>query len=96
MKKYINGAIVALGLGGATLAMSGPASAQIGVGIHVGGIGIGVGFGNVAYGYRDGYWDRGHRWHNWRRGEMDSYRNARGNRYNDWNHDRDRDHGWHR
>jgi hypothetical protein len=22
-------------------------------------------FGTVAYGYNDGYWDNGHRWHAW-------------------------------
>ena len=41
MYKALNGAIVALGLAGAALAMSGPASAD-GIGIHVGGIGIGA------------------------------------------------------
>jgi hypothetical protein len=91
MKRYLNGAIVALGMAGASLTTSAPASAQnVDVGVHVGG----VGFGDVAYGYRDGYWDHGHRWHRWHRGEMASYRNGAGNQYNDWDHNRDRDLGW--
>jgi hypothetical protein len=99
MYKVLNGAIVVLGLVGASLAAS-PASAQdVGVGVHVGGVGIGVGldFGTVAYGYQDGYWDNDHRWHNWQNDdEMQRYRNARGNHYNDYRHDRDHDQGWHR
>jgi hypothetical protein len=98
MRKALNGAIVALGIAGAALAISGPASAQVGVGVNVGGVGIGVGIGpsDVAFGYQDGYWDTGHRWHNWRNDqEMRDYRNAPNNKYNDWKHDRDRDHGWH-
>ena len=99
MHKTLKGAVVALGLAGATLAMTGPASAQgVGIGIHVGGIGIGVGagFANVAYGYQDGYWDHHHAWHRWQNDdEMSRYRAMQGNHYNDWRHDRDHDMGWH-
>jgi hypothetical protein len=99
MYKTLNGAIVALGLAGATFTMAAPASAQdVGVGVHVGGVGIGVGVGvgDVAYGYQDGYWDHSHQWHNWRNDqEMRDYRGAPNNHYNDWKHDRDRDQGWH-
>jgi hypothetical protein len=98
MRNALNGAIVALGIAGAALAVSSPASAQIGVGVNVGGIGIGVGVGptDVAFGYQDGYWDNGHRWHHWRNEQqMRDYRNAPNNKYNDWKHDRDSDHGWH-
>jgi hypothetical protein len=95
MKTRMNSAIVALGLAGATFAMSAPAQAQdVGVGVHVGGIGVGVGIGDVAFGYRDGYWDHGHRWHHWREGELGAYRNGPNSQYSDWNHDRDRDLGW--
>jgi hypothetical protein len=95
MYKALNGAIVALGLAGAALTMSGPASAD-GVGIHVGGVGIGVNVGDVAFGYQDGYWDHGHQWHRWHNDqEMRDYRNANGNHYNDYRHDRDHDMGWH-
>jgi hypothetical protein len=98
MYKTLNGAILALGLvGGATLALAIPASAQgAGIGVHVGGIGIGFNVGDVAYGYQDGYWDRSHQWHNWRNNqEMRDYRNAPNNHYNNWKHDRDSDQGWH-
>src|ERR1700722_8675547 len=103
MHKTLKGAVVALGLAGAALAMTGPASAQgIGIGAHVGDVGIGIGigvgtnYGNVAYGYQDGYWDHHHAWHAWRnQEEMDHYRAMQGNRYNDWHHDRDPDQGWH-
>ncbi|MGZ5929676.1 MAG: hypothetical protein ACXWLX_10705 [Rhizomicrobium sp.] len=52
-------------------------------------------FGNVAFGYSDGYWDNDRRWHQWNSDrERQSYRNYQGNRYYDWNHDRDGDDGW--
>ena len=52
-------------------------------------------FGNVAVGYQDGYWDNGHTWHTWSDdGHRQSYRGYRGNRYSDWNHDRDGGDGW--
>jgi len=99
MYKYLNGAIVALGIAGAALAATGSANAQdVGVGVHVGGVGVGVGLnvGDVAFGYQDGYWDRGHHWHNWRNDqEMRDYRSAPNNHYNDFRHDRDADKGWH-
>jgi hypothetical protein len=100
MRKALNGAIVALGIAGAALAIAGPASAQdVGVGVHVGGVGIGVGVGvaptDVRYGYQDGYWDTGHRWHNWRNDQdMRDYENSKDNHYNAWKHDRDSDEGW--
>jgi len=101
MHKTLKGAAIALGLAGATLAMTGTASAQgVGIGLHVGGVGIGIGvgdhYGNVAYGYQDGYWDHGHNWHRWQNDdEMNHYRAMQGNHYNDWHHDRDHDMGWH-
>jgi hypothetical protein len=95
MYKALSGAIVAFGLAGAALAISGPASAD-GVGVHVGGVGIGVNLDNVAFGYQDGYWDHGHQWHQWRNDqEMRDYRSTPGNKYNDYRHDRDHDMGWH-
>src|SRR5882724_7355296 len=36
-----------------------------------------IDFGNVAFGYRDGYWDRGHNWHRWEHArEREHYRRA--------------------
>jgi hypothetical protein len=85
--KLLSGAAIVLGLAGASLATAGTAHAAI--------LGISLDFGNVAFGYQDGYWDRAHRWHHWRHDEMRRYRLVSGNHYNDWRHDRDRDHGWH-
>jgi hypothetical protein len=57
---------------------------------------VAVEFGNIGFGYSDGYWDNGHQWHQWANdGERQSYRNYQGNHYDDWNHDRDGDDGWH-
>ena len=56
-----------------------------------------IDYGNVAFGYRDGYWDNGHRWHRWNNDhDFQGYRGHQGNNYHDWNHDRDGDHGWKR
>ena len=56
-----------------------------------------IGFGNIAYGYRDGYWDNGHRWHHWRnRRDFQGYRNGNGSNYHDMNHDREDNNGWQR
>ena len=86
MNKFIAGALLASTVLTATLAIEAPANAY----------GISIDFGNVAFGYRDGYWDRGHQWHHWRnRDEANGYRNAPGSHYNDYGHNRDRDHGWH-
>ena len=50
---------------------------------------------NVAVGYQDGYWDNGRNWHQWSDDRhRQSYRDYRGNRYSDWNHDRDGSDGW--
>ena len=52
--------------------------------------------GNVAIGYSDGYWDRGHAWHAWEQpAHRDTYRAAKGTEFHEWNHDRDKDMGWH-
>ena len=69
----------------------------INIGIGMGGpVGISVGFGDVAFAYRDGYWDRDHRWHAWRdRDDWHRFHDAHPDQFHDWNHDRDRDMGWH-
>ena len=52
--------------------------------------------GNVAIGYSDGYWDRQHAWHEWRRTEdRRAYQAEKNAEYHEWRHDRDRDMGWH-
>jgi beta-galactosidase GanA len=89
MYKALTGAVVAIGVVGTVLATQVPGHAQ-------GGSGIQLDAGNVAFGYRDGYWDRGHHWHLWRNyAEARSYRHAQGSQYNNWNHDLDNDQGWH-
>ncbi|MGV8996180.1 MAG: hypothetical protein ACOH12_04460 [Parvibaculaceae bacterium] len=62
---------------------------------HAGNVGISLNLGNVAFAYQDGYWDHSHRWHQWRsKHEAREYRQKRGHHYHNWNHDRDKDHGW--
>lgn len=57
---------------------------------------LSISFGDVAFGYSDGYWDNGHRWHAWRNAdEARGYRSHSGSNYHDWHHDRDGGHmGW--
>ncbi len=87
MYGIMKGAVVAIGLAGASLAAAGTAgAAEVGVSLNV---------GNVAFGYQDGYWDRDHHWHHWRnQREARYYRNASGNQYHAWRHNRDADRGW--
>ncbi len=60
------------------------------------GAALALGFANIAFGYNDGYWDTGHRWHRW--GNTSDYQNyrAHGSNFHGWNHTRDRDNGWQR
>jgi hypothetical protein len=88
MYKALTGAIIVLGLTGAAVVTAPPASAAF--------LRISLNLGDVAFGYQEGYWDRNHRWHNWRNErEAARYRASSGNHYNDWKHDRDPDKGWH-
>ena len=88
MYKLFNGAAIVLGLAVTSLAPAGPANAAV--------LGISLNVGDVAFGYQDGYWDHSHHWHKWRnQRDARSYRASSGNHYNDWNHNRDADHGWH-
>jgi hypothetical protein len=67
----------------------------VGYGPPVGTVGVSFDIGDIAFGYQDGYWDRGRHWHNWQnQDEMQYYRSASGNHYYDYNHDRDSDNGW--
>jgi hypothetical protein len=47
--------------------------------------------GDVAFGYSDGYYDHGRRWHTWGARERDWYRNNYRNNYRSMRHDRDHD-----
>jgi hypothetical protein len=96
MQMFKNGAVAALIIGG--IALAGTADAQpYDRGNHRSQPVVSIGLGNVAFGFRDGYWDNGHRWHHWRnRRDHSNYRGQSGNHYNDYNHDRDSNHGWQR
>ena len=76
-------------LAAGTLCASGlaamPASAAPSVGFSFRG-------GDVVIGYHDGYYDRGHRWHNWRDArERNWYRANYRHSYRGMRHDQDRD-----
>ena len=55
---------------------------------------VSVDFGNVSIGYRDGYYDKGHRYHRWARHDADTYRTQYQQSYRDMNHNRDRHRSW--
>jgi hypothetical protein len=104
MRKLLTGAAIVLALTGASLSFCTPASAA-GLSISIGNDRgharresvVSFAFNDVAFGYRDGYWDNGHRWHRWNSDrDYRNYRNHRGSNYRDWNHSRDRDNGWRR
>jgi hypothetical protein len=96
MRTYLKGAAMALVLAGAGVLATGSANADGRYGQEYGsGPRITVGFGNVAIGYRDGYWDNGHRWHHWRHHrDYRVYGGQDGSNYHNWNHDRDGNDGW--
>ncbi len=83
----IKTALLVLILAGGALSAMPPAGAQT--------VAVGVNLGGIAFGYSDGYWDRGHRWHAWRNHrEMVAWREANAGHYYAWRHDRDRSMGW--
>ncbi len=88
MRIVLAGAIAAIALAGSTLSATTPAQAQLSFGVN-------INEGDVMFAYRDGYWDRDHRWHRWaRRDDWRWYREHHADRYSDWAHDRDADMGW--
>jgi len=91
MSSTAKAALLALSLlGGGALVVGLPT-----VPAHADNVTIGVGPGGIAFGYQDGYWDRDHRWHDWRdREEAERWRAENREHYYDWRHDRDRDQGW--
>jgi hypothetical protein len=94
MRKYTKGTAIALLLAGTALATTGAARADY-YGNDRGHSTVTIGFGNVAYGYRDGYWDNGHRWHHWRHhNDYRGYRDENGSNFHDMNHDRENNNGW--
>ena len=101
MRMLLKGAAIAMALVGTTFATAGPSNAQS-FGIHTSdrghdrsGTSVSFSFGDVAYGYRDGYWDRSHRWHRWHnRHDHDNYRSQYGDNYRSGYHSRYRSQGW--
>jgi hypothetical protein len=88
VKRRIEVAVVALALLGVPLAVGMPVPAHADV--HVS-----IDPGSVAFGYSDGYWDRDHRWHDWRnREETDWYREHYRDHYYNRKHDGEREQGW--
>jgi hypothetical protein len=79
-------ALFAAALAGGALTAGAPAIAQVGIGVDLGGI---------AFGYNDGYWDRGHHWHRWHnRREASEWRAQNRDHYYARRHDREPGQGW--
>jgi hypothetical protein len=88
MKMFGKAALAAVALSLLPFAAAAPASARERAV-------VGFDFGNVAFGFRDGYWDQGHRWHRWHnRRDAVGYRTQYGDHYRDMSHNRARNHGW--
>ena len=87
MNRNLSAAVVAAALVGAMFSTAGVASAA--------GAAVTFSLGDVAFGYNDGYWDHGHKWHAWKNhDDMQSYRSAQNTHFHDWKHTRDPDQGW--
>ena len=86
MRSSIKIALIALAMGGGSLAAGVPAMAEGTVVVTPPGI---------AFGYNDGYWDRSHAWRAWKdQNETTTYRTTYKEHYYDYKHDRDPDQGW--
>jgi hypothetical protein len=102
MRTFLKNSAIVLALVGTTLALAPMAAAGgLVIGINNSGRGdhpgtaISVGVSGVAFGYRDGYWDTGHRWHRWSNNrEYRNYRKHHAGNYRDFNHDHDGGDGW--
>ncbi len=87
MSRTVTAVLLALALIGGATAVSPSAKAD--------NVAVGIGPGGIAFGFNDGYWDRGHQWHAWRNHEeAEHWRAENREHYYDWKHDRDHDAGW--
>jgi hypothetical protein len=87
MRTRIKAAFLTLVLAGGSLLVAHPAMAD-NVTVSVGPA------GGIAFGYRDGYWDRGHAWHAWENEHAAAdWRAANRAHYYDYEHTRRGD-GW--
>jgi hypothetical protein len=94
MNTLLKTAAIVIGLTGATLAGICTASAHD-YDHDQSNSGFSFSFGDVQFGYRDGYWDHQHRWHNWQHPEdRRRYRTEHRSDYHHWDHTRDRNQGW--
>src|SRR5437773_1636326 len=98
MRNHMKSTAIALLLSGSALATAGAAYADDSYyGRDRASSTVAVQFGDISMGYRDGYWDNGHRWHHWRhRHDYRGYRDQNGSNYHDMNHDREDNDGWQR
>lgn len=89
MKSFFRVALLASAIAGGSLVVPTAASARDSFSIY-------AHSGDVAFAYSDGWWDNDHHFHHWRNhSEARWYQRRHRDDYNDWRHDRDRDHGWH-
>lgn len=87
MKKLTHAAALAAILSTGAMTAATPAHAQA--------FSFSFNTGDVAIAYRDGYWDRAHRWHAWRiPGEARAYREAYRHRYYPYPRHAYRNMGW--
>jgi len=92
MKSTIKIALIALAVGGTSLAFNLPALAADSVTVTTT---TAVPSGGIAFGYNDGYWDRAHTWHAWENQEaVTTWRTTNTTHYYEYKHDRDPDGGW--
>jgi hypothetical protein len=56
--------------------------------------GVSIDFGNVAIGYRDGYYDRDHKYHRWQHSDAQAYQAKYHENYRDMTHGRDHNKPW--
>ena len=90
MKSTIKIALIALAMGGSSLALTLPAVAADSVSVTTTTTTTGP-----VFGYNDGYWDRAHTWHAWENAQaMTTWRTANHEHYYEYKHDRDPDAGW--
>lgn len=101
MRSFLKNSAIVVALAAAALATATTAGAEglfVGFGSDRGdrhNSSVTISFGDVAYGYRDGYWDKGHRWHRWNNDrDYRKYRSRYAKSYRDWNHDRYGNDGW--
>jgi hypothetical protein len=94
MSNFLKSAAIAVTAAAIAFSGAAPASACA---RHNNNSAVSFSVGSAAFGYRDGYWDNGQTWHNWRNNrDYRSYRGRQGSSYHNWNHTHDANNGWQR